>query len=72
MGQQTRHLRQFAGPCRFVYNKALTINTQRYERKEKRLGYGELWALLPGWKKEHPFLSDVPAQAKWYEITRLF
>ena len=33
-GQQTRHLRQFAGSCRFVYNKALAINTQRYERKE--------------------------------------
>ena len=62
-GQQTRHLRQFAGSCRFVYNKALAINTQRYEKKEKRLGYAELCALLPGWKREHPFLSEVPAQA---------
>jgi putative transposase len=62
-GQETRQLRQFAGSCRFVYNKALAINTQRYEKKEKRLGYAELCALLPGWKKEHPFLSDVPAQA---------
>ena len=62
-GQETRHLRQFAGSCRFVYNKALAINTQRYERKEKRLGYAELCALLPSWKKEHPFLSEVPAQA---------
>jgi putative transposase len=62
-GQQTRHLRQFAGSCRFVYNKALAINTQRYEKKEKRLGYAELCALLPGWKREHQFLSEVPAQA---------
>jgi putative transposase len=46
-GQETRHLRQFAGSCRFVYNKALAINTQRYERKEKRLGYASLCALLP-------------------------
>jgi putative transposase len=43
-GQETRHLRQFAGSCRFVYNKALAINKQRYERKEKRLGYAELCA----------------------------
>jgi hypothetical protein len=28
-GQQTRHLRPFAGPWRFVYNEALAINTQR-------------------------------------------
>src|SRR6202040_3998096 len=62
-GQETRQLRQFAGSCRFVYNKALAINTQRYERKEKRLGYASLCALLPSWKREHPFLSEVPAQA---------
>jgi putative transposase len=62
-GQQTRHLRQFAGSYRFVYNKALAINTQRYEKKEKRLGYASLCALLPSWKQEHQFLSEVPAQA---------
>ena len=62
-GTQTCQLRQFAGSCRFVYNKALAINTQRYEKKEKRLGYTELCALLPSWKKEHPFLSDAPVQA---------
>jgi hypothetical protein len=61
-GQPTGHLRQFAESCRSVYNKALALNTQRYEKKEKLLGYAELCALLPGWKREHPFLSDVPAQ----------
>ena len=62
-GQETRQLRQFVGSCRLVYNKALAINTQRYEKKEKRLGYAELSVLLPSWKREHPFLSDAPAQA---------
>jgi len=62
-GEQLRNLRQFAGSCRFVYNKALAINIGRYERKEKRLGYAGLCALLPNWKTEHRFLSDVPAQA---------
>jgi len=36
-GQQLRNLRQFAGSCRFVYNKALALNTARYKQKEKRL-----------------------------------
>ncbi len=62
-GHQTRNLRQFAGSCRFVYNKALALNAARYEKKEKRLGYTKLCAWLPNWKKEHEFLSDVPAQA---------
>jgi putative transposase len=62
-GEQLRNLRQFAGSCRFVYNKALALNRERYEKKEQRLGYAKLCALLPNWKLEHPFLSDVPAQA---------
>jgi hypothetical protein len=33
--------------CRFVYNKALALNVERYEKKEKRLGYAGLCALLP-------------------------
>src|SRR5580704_18786140 len=69
-GQETRQLRQFAGSCRF-YNKALALNTQRHEKKEKRLGYAELCALLPGWKKEHPFLSDAPAQALQQSLKNL-
>ena len=62
-GEQLRNLRQFAGSCRFVYNKALALNVERYEKKEKRLGYAGLCALLPNWKMEHEFLSNVPAQA---------
>jgi putative transposase len=34
-----------------------------YEKKDQRLGYAKLCALLPNWKTEHEFLSDVPAQA---------
>jgi len=36
---------------------------QHPTQKEKRLGYAELCAVLPGWKWEHPFWSDAPAQA---------
>jgi putative transposase len=62
-GEQIRNLRRFAGSCRFVYNKALALNVERYEKKKKRLGYAGLCALLPNWKMEHEFLSAVPAQA---------
>src|SRR6516164_7250511 len=62
-GEQLRNLRRFAGSCRFVYNKALALNTQRYENQEKRLGYTGVCALLPNWKMEHPWLADMPSQA---------
>jgi putative transposase len=41
-GEQLRQLRRFAGSCRFVYNQVLALNQQRYEAKEKRLGYADL------------------------------
>jgi len=62
-GEQLRNLRRFVGACRFVYNKALALNKDRYEEKAKRLGYAGLCALLPRWKTEFAWLSDVPAQA---------
>jgi putative transposase len=62
-GEQLRQLRGFGGSCRFVYNQALALNQQRYEAKEKRLGYADLWALLPQWKLAHPWLADTPSQA---------
>jgi putative transposase len=70
-GEQIRMMRQFAGSCRFVYNKGLALNKERYEKKEKRLGYAGLCALLPAWKTEHPFLSDVPAQALQQSLKNL-
>src|SRR5437764_14753378 len=62
-GEQLRNLRRFVGACRFVYNKALALNKERYEEKAKRLGYAGLCALLPRWKTEFAWLSDVPAHA---------
>jgi putative transposase len=70
-GEQLRNLRQFAGSCRFVYNKALALNVERYEKKEKRLGYAGLCALLPNWKMEHEFLFNVPAQALQQSLKNL-
>jgi putative transposase len=61
-GEQQRDMRRFAGSCRFVFNKALALQKERYERGEKRLGYAGLCKLLTGWRNgaETPWLADAP------------
>jgi len=44
-GQQEQQMRRFAGSCRFVYNKALALQKERYQRGEKKLSYVELCKL---------------------------
>lgn len=61
-GEQQRNMRRFAGSCRFVFNKALALQKERYERGEKKLGYAGLCKELTGWRNgaETPWLSDAP------------
>ncbi len=55
-------MRRFAGSCRFVFNKALALQQERYERGEKKLGYAGLCKLLTEWRNspETAWLSDAP------------
>lgn len=61
-----RKLVDFAGGCRFVWNKALALNLARLNQKQPILWYEELnfWANL--WKqsskKDYGFLKELPAQ----------
>src|SRR5574343_1606853 len=61
-GEQQRDMRRFAGSCRFVFNKALALQKERYERGEKKLGYAGLCKLLTEWRNstETPWLADAP------------
>ena len=61
-GCQERDMRRFAGSRRFVYNKALTLQKERYTAGEKRLSYVEMAKLLTGWRNgpETPWLKDAP------------
>src|ERR1035438_10366621 len=52
-------LRQFAGSCRFVWNKALALQKERLDQGERCLSYNKLAVLLPGWKMDFPFLKEV-------------
>jgi len=53
---------RFAGSCRFVYNKGLALQKERYEAGEKKHGYTALCKLLTQWRAstETPWLADAP------------
>lgn len=61
-GQQERLMRRFAGSCRFVYNKALALQKELYEKGEKKLGYAGLCKQLTQWRNsgETGWLADAP------------
>lgn len=61
-GQQQRQMRRFAGSCRFVFNKALALQKERYEKGEKKLGYAGLCKQLTEWRNspETVWLADAP------------
>jgi len=61
-GEQQRQMRRFAGSCRFVFNKALALQKERYEQGEKKLGYAGLCKLLTEWRNstETAWLADAP------------
>lgn len=57
-------MRRFAGCCRFLWNKALAMEKETYEREGKRSGFSALCTGLQDWKKEEAtsFLSEAHSQ----------
>ncbi len=55
---------QYAGNCRFLWNKALAINLFKLQNKQKICYYQELDFFSKLWKKseEYGFLTLSPAQ----------
>ena len=64
-GAQVRQLRQFAGSCRYVFNRALALQQELFEQGEKRLAYAALCRRLTTWRhaEDTAWLSDAPSQA---------
>ena len=60
--RQQRDMRRFAGSCRFVFNKALALQKERYEQGEKKLGHAGLCKLITEWRNgtETSWLKDAP------------
>ncbi|MDY7539897.1 transposase [Undibacterium sp. RTI2.1] len=61
-GEQERHMRRFAGSCRFVYNKALAMQKENHEAGNKFIGYVAMAKHLTGWRNgsDTPWLRDAP------------
>ncbi|HBM9260245.1 TPA: transposase [Citrobacter freundii] len=60
-----RKLRSFSGACRFVYNKALSIQNEAYSSGRKYTSYNKMASWLKEWKSnpETEWLNDAPSQA---------
>ena len=60
-----RNLFRFSGDCRFVYNKALTLQKERYEAGEKKLTYAGLCKQLTAWRNDpqYGWLKESPSQS---------
>ena len=61
-GEHQRLMRRFAGSCRFVFNKALALQKDRYAQCEQKLGYAGLCKLLTEWRNsaDTAWLADSP------------
>ncbi|MDR3490719.1 MAG: transposase [Gammaproteobacteria bacterium] len=64
-GTHVRQLYRIAGSCRFVYNKALALQKERYDCGEKKLTYAGLCKQLTLWRNnpEWVWLKVSPSQA---------
>jgi putative transposase len=76
-GEQQRHMRQYAGCCRFVYNKALALQKAHYEAGGQFMGYVAMAKHLTAWRHstESPWLKDAPVhplQQKLKDLERAY
>jgi putative transposase len=55
-------MRQFAGACRFVYNKALTVQRENHEDGGKFIGKFAMKKPFTSWRNsaDTPWLADSP------------
>lgn len=61
---QEEKLSQFAGCCRFVWNRGLAMNKDSFEKEEGYINYHALATQLTSWKKEEEtfFLKEAQSQ----------
>ena len=66
-------MRQFAGACRFVFNKALAIQIENYEAGYKYISYVSMAKQLTQWRysPETPWLSDAPCHSLQHALKDL-
>ena len=75
--QQSQKLSTYAGHCRFLWNKCLSINLHRLQCKQPIMRYHEMdfWSKLYKQSDEFGFLAECPAhilQQKLKDLDRAF
>jgi len=72
-GEQQQSMSRFAGCCRFVYNRALSIQKENHEAGNSYIGYVKMAAQLVDWKKNFDtcWLNDAPSQALQHALKHL-
>jgi putative transposase len=70
-GEQQHDMRRFAGSCRFVFNKALALETANHAAGNKFIRYVEMANMLPLWKNEFAWLRESPSQALQHALKNL-
>lgn len=62
-GAQVRKMTQFCGCSRFVFNRALIYQNEKYQAdKSFKFSYNKIANLLPEWKQELPWLKECHSQ----------
>ena len=61
---QQAEMKDFAGSCRFVWNKALAMQKESLAAEHGYINYSKMAALLVDWKQQEDtsFLKDVHSQ----------
>lgn len=60
---QQATIAQTFGCCRWVYNRCLELRQKAYRETGKTLSTNSLMKLIPGWKRENPWLAEADAVA---------
>lgn len=74
---QKQQLKDFAGACRFVWNKVLRLNLERLQSKQSLIWYHEadFWSKVWKSSEEYAFLKAAPAhclQQKLKDLNKAF
>ncbi|MEQ5091675.1 transposase [Providencia rettgeri] len=71
--QQERDLRRFSGACRYVFNRALALQSENYRAGNKFIPYVKMATWLVEWKlePETQWLKDVPSQPLQHALKHL-
>ena len=71
-GEQVRNMLRFAAARRFVFNRALALNNEMYPLSGRKHSQYQMDKLIPVWKEEFPWLSEVPSQTLQQALKDLY